>query len=179
MYGDSQSWHLLMDKLSTVIADYMMAQADAGAQALQLFDSWAGALSPIDYEEYVLPHVQRIVTTVKEHAPSVPFIVFGTGNAGFLSLYAGLGADVVGADWRIDLDRAWEIIGHDTAIQGNMDPMCLYAPDAELERQAGRVLDLANNRPGHIFNIGHGIHKTTPPERVKHLVDFVHKYSRR
>lgn len=179
MYGDPKTWHLLMEKLATVIADYMVEQARAGAQALQLFDSWAGALSPVDYETYVLPHVQRIVTAVKEQTRDVPFIVFGTGNAGFLGLYAGLGADVVGADWRIDLDSAWDVIGHDTAIQGNLDPMCLFAPDAELERQAGRVLDLANNRPGHVFNIGHGIHKTTDPKKVRHLVDFIHRYSKR
>jgi uroporphyrinogen decarboxylase len=179
MYGNPKVWHQLMDKLTTVITDYMIAQSKAGAQALQLFDSWAGALSPHDYETFVLPHVQRIVTETKEACPKTPFIVFGTGNAGFLHLYGGLGADVVGADWRIDLDKAWEVIGHDSAIQGNMDPMALFAPEAELERQAARVLDAANNRPGHVFNIGHGIHRTTDPEQVRKLVDFVHKYSAR
>jgi uroporphyrinogen decarboxylase len=177
MYNDARTWHILMSKLGCVITDYLTAQVKAGAQAVQLFDSWIGALSPDDYREYVLPHSRFIIEQVER--TGVPIIHFGTDTATLLPLLKEAGGDVIGLDWRIDLDRGWETIGFDRAVQGNLDPVALFAPRDELERRVRRVLDQAAKRPGHIFNLGHGILQETPVENVKAVVEMVHEYSQR
>ena len=175
MYTDPDAWFTLMDKIAEMTSAYLRAQIRAGAQCVQLFDSWAGSLSPDDYRRYVLPATQRIVSNVLPEG--VPMIVFGTGTAGMLDAVAEVGTPVVGADWRIPLDVAWETIGHDRAIQGNLDPVALFAPLAEVEAQVHRILDLAGGRPGHIFNLGHGILQQTPVDTVRAVVEMVHEYS--
>jgi len=144
---------------------------------VQLFDSWVGALSPADYREYVLPHSQAILQAVT--ASGVPAIHFGTDTATLLPLMKAAGGAVIGLDWRMDLDRGWETIGLDTAVQGNLDPVVLFAPRAELERRVRRILVQAANRPGHIFNLGHGILPETPVENVRAVVEMVHEFSKR
>lgn len=176
MYTQPNIWHRLMEKLSTVIGHYLRAQAEAGADALQLFDSWIGALSPADYREYVMPHSSRAIEIAKS-GPDVPLIHFGTGTAGMLSLIKEAGGDVIGVDWRIDLGQAAQLLGDEVAIQGNLDPLVLFAPIPELQKQTAGVLDAVKGRPGHIFNLGHGILKQTPVEHVAALVDFVHEHS--
>jgi uroporphyrinogen decarboxylase len=177
MYRDPQTWHLLMSKLAQVIAPYLVAQIEAGAQAVQLFDSWVGALSPDDYREYVLPYSQKILQAVK--STGAPSIHFGTDTATLLALMTEAGGDVIGLDWRVDLDRGWETIGADRAVQGNLDPVALFAPRDEIERRVRRILDQAARRPGHIFNLGHGILPDTPVENVKAVVEMVHEFSQR
>jgi uroporphyrinogen decarboxylase len=177
MMSDPESWHKLMGKLATVVGEYLRAQAQAGAQVLQLFDSWIGALSPDDYREHVLPYSRRAIEIASE--TGVPIIHFGTETAGILELLKETGGDVIGVDWRIDLDTAWQRLGDDVAIQGNLDPIALFAPWPELKKRAQRVLDGAGGRPGHIFNLGHGILPQTPVDNVKRLVDFVHEYSQK
>jgi uroporphyrinogen decarboxylase len=177
MYSDTRTWHILMSKLGCVIADYLTAQVKAGAQAVQLFDSWVGALSPDDYREYVLPHSRFIIEQVQR--TGVPIIHFGTDTATLLPLLKEAGGDVIGLDWRIDLDRGWETIGFDRAVQGNLDPAALFAPRDELERRVKIILQQAANRPGHIFNLGHGILQETPVENVKAVVEMVHEFSQR
>jgi uroporphyrinogen decarboxylase len=172
MYSDPDAWSLLMDKLATMTADYLLAQVRAGAQCVQLFDSWAGALAPDDYRRYVLPATKRIVELVEPEG--VPVIVFGTSTSGMLDVVAEAGSPVVGVDWRIPLDRAWEIIGHDRAVQGNLDPVTLFAPRSEVERRVSDILNLAAGRPGHIFNLGHGILQQTPVDTVRAVVEMVH-----
>ena len=176
MYGAPELWHRLMTKVSEAVAGYLAAQASAGAQALQLFDSWVGALSPADYETYVLPHSQSVIDMVKAEF-DLPFIHFGTGTSGMLPQIKAAGGDVIGVDWRIDMAKAWQILGDDVAVQGNLDPVILFAPEGEIKRQAARVLDSVKGRPGHIFNLGHGILQHTPVEHVSALVDFVHDYT--
>ena len=177
MYSQPKSWHALMDKLAIMIGQYLEAQAQAGAQALQLFDSWMGALSPTDYREYVLPHSRRAIEIATENS-KVPFIHFGTGTAGMLPLLKEAGGDVIGIDWRITLEKASQILGPEVVIQGNLDPVVLFAPIAEIKRQVSQILDSMNGRSGYIFNLGHGILQHTPVEHVAALVDFVHEYSR-
>jgi uroporphyrinogen decarboxylase len=176
MYSQPDAWHELMDKLARLVGDYLKAQAEAGAQALQLFDSWVGALSPADYHHYVLPYSRRAIQTAR--SAGVPVIHFSTGTAGMLELVKEAGGDVIGVDWRISLANAWQRLGDDVAIQGNLDPAALLAPRPELERQVNAVLAQANQRPGHIFNLGHGVLPQTPVEHVAWLVDFVHERSR-
>jgi uroporphyrinogen decarboxylase len=176
MYNDPQSWHKMMGKFAVAIGEYLRAQAAAGAQALQLFDSWIGALSPADYREFVLPHSKRAIE-IATTGSDVPFIHFGTGTSGMLHLLKEAGGDVIGVDWRIDLAQAGRILGSDVAMQGNLDPLVLFAPIDEIKRQAARVIDSAAGHPGHIFNLGHGILQHTPVEHVAALVDFVHDYS--
>jgi uroporphyrinogen decarboxylase len=171
------AWHTLMDKLSEVAGRYLLAQAQAGAQALQLFDSWVGELSPSDYAAHVLPYSRRAVEIARE--AGVPIIHFGTGTNGMLELIREAGGDVIGVDWRIELDTAWARLGEGVAIQGNLDPIALFAPWDQLELRARHVLDAAGGRVGHIFNLGHGILPETPVENVRRLVDFVHEYSRK
>jgi uroporphyrinogen decarboxylase len=177
MMSDPAAWHELMGKLSEVVGAYLLAQARAGAQALQFFDSWVGILSPDDYREYVMPHSRHALELAG--GGGVPLIHFGTGTGCMLELIREAGGDVIGLDWRVDLAGAWERLGPDVAVQGNLDPVCLLAPWAEIERRAGVVLDAANGRPGHIFNLGHGVLQDTPPDKVRRLVDFVHDYGRR
>ena len=175
MMGDPQTWHKLMAKLSDLVGQYLLAQAKAGAQALQLFDSWVGALSPSDYRDHIMPYSQRAIETAK--AGGVPIIHFGTNTNGILELIRDAGGDVIGADWRIDLDAAWQRLGPNVAIQGNLDPIALMAPWDELKKRAQIVMDQAAGRPGHIFNLGHGILPQTPVDNVRRLVDFVHEYT--
>ncbi len=177
MMTQPEAWHSLMEKLSAVVGDYLLAQAKAGAQVLQLFDSWVGALSPTDYHSHVLPYSQRAIQMAR--AAGVPVIHFGTDTSGMLELIQEAGGDVIGVDWRIDLDRAWARLGDGVAVQGNLDPIALLAPWEALKQRAQIVLDQAGGRPGHIFNLGHGILQQTPVDNVKRLVDFVHDYSRR
>jgi uroporphyrinogen decarboxylase len=177
MYGSPAAWHRLADKFATVVADYLAAQVEAGAQAVQVFDSWVGALGPADYREFVAPHMERIFETI---APlNVPTIHFGTGTATLLADMRAAGGDVIGADWRIPLDVAWTAIGADRAVQGNLDPGLLLAPIDRMLAAAGDVLQRAAGRPGHIFNLGHGILPMTPLENVQALADFVHEATKR
>ena len=177
MYREPEAWHRLMDKLARVVTGYLRQQIQAGAQAVQVFDSWVGCLSPGDYAEYVLPHVQLIFEGLQREG--VPLIYFGTGTATLLPLMRQAGANVLGVDWRIQIDEAWATIGHDVAIQGNLDPVVLFAPQHEIERRVEDILDRAGGRPGHIFNLGHGILPNTPVENVAASVDMVHKLSQR
>lgn len=178
MYQQPQVWHRLMEKLAEVVGDYLRAQAAAGAEVLQLFDSWVGALSPADYEQYVLPYSKRAIE-MAQSAGSAPLIHFGTDTAGLLPLIKAAGGDVIGLDWRIDLATGWEQLGDRVAVQGNLDPLVLLAPIPEIKRQAARILDTVKGKPGHIFNLGHGILPPTPVEHVAALVDFVHEYTSR
>ncbi len=177
MYQQPKLWHTLMEKLTTVIGQYLYAQAVAGAQVLQLFDSWVGALSPADYREYVLPHSKRAIELAKGELDT-PLIHFGTGTSGMLPLLKEAGGDVIGIDWRMELTAGWAQLGDDVAVQGNLDPVILFAPIPEIKKQTARILDSVKNRPGHIFNLGHGILQHTPVEHVAALVDFVHDYTR-
>ena len=176
MYEDPASWHRLAEKLSVCVRDYLLAQVEAGAQAVQLFDSWVGALAPGDYRELVLPHTLRILDGLA--ACGVPRIHFGTGTAGILSSMRE-SADVVGLDWRVDLGPTWEALGHDVAVQGNLDPLALLAPRDVLFKKADAVLAEAAGRPGHIFNLGHGILPQTNVDQVAALVEHVHLASSR
>jgi uroporphyrinogen decarboxylase len=176
MYNDPGLWRALMEKLSRTLSSYLKAQIDAGAQAVQVFDSWVGCLSPEDYKRYVFSHTQKVIDSIKG---KVPIIHFGTGTATLLQLMREAGGDVIGADWRINLDDAWTRIGFDRGIQGNLDPAALYAQPDEIIKKVVDILDRAEGRPGHIFNLGHGILPTTPVENVKVLVDAVKKFSSR
>jgi uroporphyrinogen decarboxylase len=173
MFAQPDAWHCLMDKLATVVGSYLVAQAEAGAQALQVFDSWAGALSPADYREYVLPYSRRVVEQAQ--STGVPVIYFGTDLNGMLPLIREIGSDVVGVDWRIEIDQAWVQLGADVVVQGNLDPVVLFAPWPEVQRRADDILRRVNKRPGHIFNLGHGILPQTPVDTVRRLVDYVHE----
>lgn len=177
MMSDPDTWRHLMEKLSEVVGHYLLAQARAGAQVLQLFDSWVGQLSPADYREHVLPHSRRALEIASQ--AGVPIIHFGTDTAGFLPLIRAAGGDVIGVDWRIDLDTAWRSLGPEMAVQGNLDPIALFAPWPQLRQRAQQVLDAAHTVgwPGHIFNLGHGILPHTPVDNVRRLVDFVHEYT--
>ncbi len=176
MYGDPGAWHDLLGLLARLINSYLHQQAAAGADAVQLFDSWVGCLSPDDYREYVLPHSRAALAGL---SPQTPVIHFGTGTDGLLPDMRAAGGDVIGVDWRIDLDQAWARVGHDVALQGNLDPVTLFASPAEIRRHAKAILDRAAGRPGHIFNLGHGILPQTPVDHVIALVDAVHELSAR
>lgn len=177
MYGEPKAWHQLMDKFARVITGYLRRQIKAGAQAIQLFDSWVGCLSVGDYVEYVMPHVQLIFEGLKREG--VPMIHFGTGTSAMLPQMREAGGDVIGVDWRIHLDEAWNTVGHDVAVQGNLDPLTLFAPLHEIERRVEDILRRAGGRPGHIFNLGHRILPTTPVDHVAATIDMVHKLSQR
>jgi len=177
MYGEPDAWHRFMDKLARIVTGYLRRQIRAGAQAVQLFDSWVGCLSPSDYAEYVLPHVQLIFEGLKDEG--VPLIHFGTGTTTLLTLMRKAGGHVIGLDWRVHLDDAWAQLGGEVAVQGNLDPVLLFAPLHEIERRVEEILRRAANRPGHIFNLGHGILPKTPVEHVAATVEMVHKLSQR
>ncbi len=170
-------WHRLLEHLSTVLIDYMGQQVKAGAQALQLFDSWAGRLSPTEYREFALPYSARIFAETARLG--VPRIHFGTGTTELLELMVSPDPEVVGVDAKVDLDAAWERIGHDKAIQGNLDPYTLLGDPERLVKEAEEVLGRAGGRPGHIFNLGHGVLPDTPLDNLKLLVDTVHEYPSR
>ncbi|MGH9873591.1 MAG: uroporphyrinogen decarboxylase [Pyrinomonadaceae bacterium] len=174
MYNDSGAWHAMMSLISRALVKYLNAQVAAGAQAVQLFDSWVGALSPDDYREYVLPHTRNVIGGVN---PGTPVIHFGTGTATLLELMREAGGDVIGLDWRVRLDQGWERIGHDKGVMGNLDPVTLFANREHLRSQAKLILDQAGGRPGHIFNLGHGILPETPVDNVIALVEMVHEIS--
>ena len=176
MYGDPDAWHRLCARLADIVADYLKAQIEAGVDAVQVFDSWVGTLNAEDYREFALPHTKRIFDAV---AGLVPSIHFGTGTATILEHMRDAGGDVVGADWRIKIDAAWDQIGHDRAVQGNLDPTLLLGPMSRMLREADDILTRVGGQPGHIFNLGHGILPSTPVEHVQVLAQHVHSASRR
>jgi uroporphyrinogen decarboxylase len=176
MHGDRSAWKVLMQRLTDSIVIYLQGQIDAGAQCVQLFDSWAGCLNTEDYRVHVHPFVKQIIERIPEE---VPVINFATGNPALLPMLADTKAAVIGVDWRIGLNDAWQTIGHDRAVQGNLDPTVLLTNPEEIKRQAKSVLDQAAGRPGHIFNLGHGILPETPVENAIALVDAVHELSQR
>jgi uroporphyrinogen decarboxylase len=176
MYEEPEGWRRLMDLLGEATAHYLNGQIAAGAQAVQLFDSWVGVLSPADYRAFVQPHVRALLEKV---TPGVPIIHFGTGTAGLLPCMRDAGGDVIGLDWRVDLDAAWSVLGPDVAVQGNLDPAALLAPPVLFKERARDVLTRAGGRPGHIFNLGHGVLPQTPVDHVRALVDMVHEMSAR
>src|SRR4029453_1245114 len=159
LFADPGAWRALLERLVRGVTAYVNAQIAAGAQAVQLFDSWVGYLSPADYRTHVLPHVRALVNGI---TPGVPVIHFGTGTAGLLEAMRAAGGDVIGLDWRVDLDAAWARVGHEVAVQGNLDPMALLAPIPEIRRRVAAILGQAAGRPGHVFNLGHGILPSTP-----------------
>jgi len=176
MYNDSGAWNDLMSKLVDSVIIYLKAQIAAGCQAVQVFDSWAGCLSPTDYKTYVLPHTKRLIDAVKSDAPVINFL---TGNPALLPLQREAGGTVMGVDWRIELDKAWDILGAEFAIQGNMDPVSIYAELPVLKQRIKAVLDAAGGRPGHIFNLGHGVMPDMNPDHVKAVVEYVHELGAR
>lgn len=172
MYNDIGAWNVLMNKLVDSVSIYLKAQIDAGCQAVQVFDSWAGCLSPADYRRYVLPHTKRLIETVKPHAPVINFL---TGNPALLPLQKEAGGTVMGVDWRVDLGDAWRIFGDEFAVQGNMDPVSIYADLPVLKDRVHDVLKSAGGKPGHIFNLGHGVMPDMKPAHVKAVVEYVHE----
>jgi uroporphyrinogen decarboxylase len=176
MYRDGGAWDALMGRLSRAITLYLKAQIEAGAQVVQLFDSWVGCLGVDDYRRYVLPYTRSILRSV---APSAPVIHFATGNPALLPLLSEAGGAVIGIDWRVRLDDAWRTIGYHKAIQGNLDPVVLLTSPAEIRRRAREILAQAAGRPGHIFNLGHGVLPQTPVENAIALVDAVHELGSR
>ncbi len=172
--GSAKAWPLLMEKLITVLSAYAQQQVDAGADVIQIFDSWAGALSVADYRDFVLAPTTELVARVR--AMGVPVIYFGVDTASLLPTMRETGADVLGLDWRIPLDEGWRAIGSGCAVQGNLDPITLFAPEQVIESRVREILALANHRPGHIFNLGHGIVPNTPVEAVLHVTDLVKRY---
>jgi uroporphyrinogen decarboxylase len=169
MYREPSTWHALMDKLTDTFAAYVGAKVRAGADVIQLFDSWVGALSPADYEEFVAPYSARILAALE------PTIHFGTGTATLLSAMAEAGGDVIGLDWRIPLDRGWAEVGEERGVQGNLDPAVLLAPWERIEAESRAILDRAGGRPGHVFNLGHGVPPDTDPAVLGRLTEFVHE----
>jgi len=176
MYSDDGAWRTLMERLSRSLVRYINAQIDAGCQAVQLFDSWAGCLSPADYRRYVLPYTQQVIQGIH---PGTPVINFLTGNPALLPLLRESGGNVIGLDWRVDLADGWKTVGYDVGVQGNLDPVSLMADLPTLRQRAKAVLDAAGGRPGHIFNLGHGVFPEVPPENVKALVEMVHEMGRK
>ena len=174
MYGDSLSWRLLLDKLVLVLIEYCRLQVQAGADVIQIFDSWIGSLGPADYRDYAFEASKRLVRAVQELG--VPVIYFGVETAGLLSAMASTGADVIGLDWRQPIDEGWRAVGHGHAVQGNLDPITLFAPTEVLEQRVHEILHSAAGRPGHIFNLGHGIVPNTPVENVQAVVKMVRNF---
>jgi uroporphyrinogen decarboxylase len=175
MYREADAWHALMSRLATMVVDYLHAQVEAGAQVLQLFDSWVGNVGPAEYATFVQPHVRRIFDALT----GTPTIHFGTGTAALLELVADAGGDVIGVDHRVPLVDAWRRVGFDRGIQGNLDPVRLLAGWDATELGANTILDAANGRPGHIFNLGHGVLPETDPGLLRRLVDLVHERTAR
>jgi uroporphyrinogen decarboxylase len=175
MYREPAAWHDLMERLAAMVAVYLQAQVDAGADVVQLFDSWVGGLGPADYRRFVQPHVRRIFSALDR----VPAIHFGTGSAALLELMAEAGGDVIGLDHRVALADAWNRVGRDRGVQGNLDAARLLAGWEATEEGARAVLDEAAGRPGHIFNLGHGVLPETDPQVLRRLVDFVHEQTAR
>ncbi len=174
MHDDPGTWQALMEKLAATTIQYLTGQIAAGCEAVQLFDSWVGTLSPGDYRAGALPYTRAVI---KGLPPGVPVIHFGTGTAGLLELMREAGGDVIGLDWRVDLGEAWKRVGYDVAVQGNLDPAVLLAKPSEIRRQVQAILERAGGRPGHIFNLGHGVLPETPVEHAVALVEMVHELS--
>lgn len=174
MYRDPGAWDALMTVLVDATTIYLNAQVTAGAQAIQVFDSWVGTLGPHDYRRFVQPHMKRLFAGLD---PSVPSIHFGTDTGSLLDLQRDAGGSVIGLDWRVDLATSWDRLGHEVAVQGNLDPTVLFASPDEIECQVRRILQDAAGHPGHIFNLGHGILPRTPVDHVKALVEMVHAIS--
>jgi len=174
MYQNRPLWSTLMEKLSEVLIRCLNAQVQAGVQALKLFDSWVGCLSPSDYENYVLPYSKKVIEGMNK---KVPLIHFATSSSALLEKMKEAGGDVIGVDWRIEIGEAWARVGYDIGIQGNLDPVVLLGPVDLIKQEVKRILDSIKGRPGHIFNLGHGILPNTPVENVATLVDMVHEYS--
>jgi uroporphyrinogen decarboxylase len=170
MYREPSTWHALMEKLAATSARYVAAKVRAGADVIQLFDSWVGALSPSDYEEFVAPYSARILAAV-----DVPTIHFGTATATLLREMAAAGGDVLGLDWRIPLDRGWADVGDDRGVQGNLDPAVLLAPWERIESETRAILERAGGRPGHVFNLGHGVPPHADPAVLRRLTEYVHE----
>lgn len=172
MYTQPEAWTLLMEKLTDLITTYLKAQAETGIQAIQLFDSWIGALSEEDYKNYVLPYSKRIFENLQD--TNLPLIHFGTNTAGMLESFASVNSHVVGVDWRIPLDKAWERVGMDKALQGNLDPVLLASDWDVIKKHVDHMLEILPKKEGYIFNLGHGILQTTPVENAERLVDYIH-----
>ncbi|QDT38078.1 Uroporphyrinogen decarboxylase [Stratiformator vulcanicus] len=173
MYSAPELWHEFSSRLARAITKYLIAQLNAGCQCVQLFDSWAGCLGPNDYREFVLPHLKSVIEQVSPHGPVINFL---TGNPALLPLCAEAGGEVIGLDWRVDLADGWKMVGHDRAVQGNLEPVVLFAELPTIEARAKAVLDAAAGRPGHIFNLGHGVMPGMNPDHVKALVEIVHEH---
>lgn len=176
MYRSPETWHAFLGRLVDGVAKLLIEQLRQGCQAVQVFDSWAGCLSPGDYRTFVLPHTKRLIDLVEPHGPVINFV---TGNPALLHLQRAGGGAVMGFDWRVDLGDAWKTVGHDVAVQGNLDPVVLFADIPEIRRRAVEVLDQAAGRPGHIFNLGHGVLPEMNPNHVKALVEIVHEHGAR
>jgi uroporphyrinogen decarboxylase len=184
MWSDPAAWDLLLSKFADTTIAYLCAQIDAGAQVVQVFDSWVGYVAPRDYERSVLPHTKRVIDEVKAYGDKkveggVPVIHFPNGATSMLDLAQKAGGDVIGVDWRLDMAKVVEQIDPRFGIQGNIDPVALFAPDDELEAMVVEILEAVGTRPGHVFNLGHGIHKTSDPEKARTMIRFVHEHSRR
>jgi len=175
-YGAPEAWRRLMERLAKVIAEYLNCQIAAGAEAVQLFDSWAGCLTPGDYEQFAMPYTKAVIDAI---TPGVPVINFSTGTAGSLKQIRAAGGDVIGLDWRVNLDEGWAAVGHDIAVQGNLDPVALFSSAKEIKGRAADILRRAGDRPGHIFNLGHGVLPETPVNNVIALIEAVHELSAR
>jgi uroporphyrinogen decarboxylase len=175
MYNQPAAWHRLLELLADSVGAYLAAQVEAGVDAVQVFDSWAGVLSPADYVKYVRPYTHRALDIVARKT-TVPIIHFSTGTSGFIDQVRPAGGQVLSLDWRVDLAEVWARFGHEVAVQGNLDPVVLHSSIAEIRRQAGRLLHRMQGRAGYIFNLGHGVLPHTPPDHVKALVDYVHQY---
>ena len=173
-YSAPEAWKRLMETLAKIVAEYLNCQIAAGAQAVQLFDSWAGCLTPMDYEQFVLPYTKSVIDAI---APGVPVINFSTGTAGLLKHIRAGGGDVIGLDWRINLDEGWATVGHDVAVQGNLDPVALFTSPKTIRNRVADILRQAGGRPGHIFNLGHGVLPETPVDHVIAMVEAVHELS--
>ena len=176
MTSQPAAWHALMEKLTRVLIPYINGQIRAGADAIQIFDSWVGCLSGNEYRQYVLPHSRAVIRGIEK---GLPVIHFGTGTGPFLKIFREAGGDVISVDHNIPLDQAWNEAGNDVAIQGNLDPMALCGPAAEIRTHVKKILDQAGGKPGHIFNLGHGIVPQTPVDNVIRLIDQVHELSAR
>jgi uroporphyrinogen decarboxylase len=176
MYTDRGAWDALMQRLTSTLVRYLNAQIAAGCQVVQLFDSWAGCLSPVDYREYVLPHTKAIIDGLPRDVPVINFL---TGNPALLTLCREAGGDVIGLDWRVELAEGWRQVGHNRGVQGNLDPVVLFAELDTIRERTKAILAAAENRPGHIFNLGHGVLPGTDPDKVKALVEMVHEMGRR
>jgi len=176
MFAQPQAWHKLMEHLTAVIINYLNAQIDAGVQAVQIFDSWVGALGPSDYREFVLPHQKNVIARIKK---TVPIIHFAHGASHLLEMVAEAGGDVIGLDWRCDLDSAWKRVGYDHAVQGNLDPVALFGSKEFIRRRVEETLKQAGGRNGHIMNLGHGILQQTPLDHAEEFINATHGLSKR